>query len=104
MRNTHYLNILQQLTHDAFVTLPHLSRTLNVSISLCEKVMYQLRSQNLVISKHGPSGGYRLTKPFEEIRIEELLPLLPSDDALYRGLAMRLKKARLATVMAEIIS
>lgn len=91
-----------RLEHDRFTAVPLIGQQLGISQSLIEKIMAQLKLVALVESKHGPSGGYRLTKPFDEIYVGDLFPILSKKNALFHVMARRLKTEKLVTLTDEL--
>jgi Rrf2 family protein len=55
--------------------LHDLAERTDVPTSVLEQVMLQLRSAGIVRSERGPSGGYRLNKPAQEITLERIVRL-----------------------------
>ncbi|NIA72101.1 Rrf2 family transcriptional regulator [Pelagibius litoralis] len=49
-----------------------LAEWINRSVSYTEALMAQLRSAGLVVSRHGPGGGYMLAKPAQRITVAEV--------------------------------
>ena len=54
-----------------------------VPLKFLEAILTQLRKQNFLASRRGPSGGYRLTRPPEEISLAQIIrsldgPFAPS--------------------------
>jgi len=54
-------------------SLAEISLRQGISISYLEQLFLKLRKNNLVQSSRGPSGGYRLTKPPEEIKLLSII-------------------------------
>ena len=54
------------------VTLADISEDHGLSISYLEQLFARLRCQKLVAGTRGPGGGYRLSKPANEISIAEI--------------------------------
>ena len=55
------------------ISLTEISLRQGISISFLEQLFLKLRKNNLVQSVRGPSGGYRLTKPPEEIKLLSII-------------------------------
>ena len=53
--------------------LTEISLRQGISISFLEQLFLKLRKNNLVQSARGPSGGYVLTKPPEEIKLLSII-------------------------------
>ena len=54
-------------------SLSEISLRQGISISYLEQLFLKLRRNNLVESARGPSGGYLLTKPPEEIKLLSII-------------------------------
>ena len=54
-------------------SLTEISLRQGISISYLEQLFLKLRKNNLVQSARGPSGGYVLTKPPEEIKLLSII-------------------------------
>jgi len=55
------------------VSLAEISLRQGISLSFLEQLFLKLRKNNLVQSVRGPSGGYVLTKPPEEIKLLSII-------------------------------
>ena len=55
------------------VSLAEISLRQGISLSFLEQLFLKLRKNNLVQSVRGPSGGYILTKPPEEIKLLSII-------------------------------
>jgi len=55
------------------VSAPHIAEMLSISLAHLSKVMRQLVHSELVTPVRGPTGGYRLGRPAEEIRLMDIL-------------------------------
>lgn len=58
---------------DTPCTAKNLTDWMNRSVSYMESDMAQLRNAGLVVSHHGPNGGYTLAKPAHLITVAEVL-------------------------------
>ena len=54
---------------DGPVTLADISRCQGISLSYLEQLFAKLRKKNLVVGVRGPGGGYRLSRPANEISV-----------------------------------
>lgn len=54
-------------------TLAQISERQNISLPYLEQLFARLRRAELVDSTRGPGGGYRLSRPADEIRISEVM-------------------------------
>ena len=55
------------------ISLTEISLRQGISISYLEQIFLKLRKNNLVQSSRGPSGGYILSKPPEEIKLLSII-------------------------------
>jgi len=58
------------------VKIQELAERTDTPISVLEQVLPQLRSAGIVRSERGPSGGYRLNHPPEDITLERVVRIL----------------------------
>jgi len=58
---------------DEPTSLAAISLRQGISLDYLEQLFSKLRKNNLVKSSRGPSGGYRLTKPPEEIKLLSII-------------------------------
>ena len=72
-------------------SLTEISLRQGISISYLEQLFLKLRKNNLVQSERGPSGGYVLTKPPEEIK---LLSIINAVDEKIKTLKCRKESKR----------
>ena len=54
-------------------SLAEISLRQGISVSYLEQLFLKLRKNNLVQSERGPSGGYVLTKPPQEIQLLSII-------------------------------
>jgi Rrf2 family iron-sulfur cluster assembly transcriptional regulator len=55
------------------VSLSHISRRQDISLSYLEQLFTRLRKQQLVCSTRGPGGGYSLNRPADQIAVAEII-------------------------------
>jgi len=55
------------------VTLSHVSRRQDISLSYLEQLFTRLRKRQLVKSTRGPGGGYSLSRPADQIAVAEVV-------------------------------
>lgn len=71
---------------DRLVTLGEISQRQNISLPYLEQLFVKLRRADLVTSVRGPGGGYRLSRPAEQIRVVDVLAAVDeSVDAMHKG-------------------
>jgi Rrf2 family iron-sulfur cluster assembly transcriptional regulator len=55
------------------VPLADIARRQEISLSYLEQLFAKLRRQGLVKSVRGPGGGYRLSRPADEMRVADII-------------------------------
>ena len=55
------------------VTLADISQCQGISLSYLEQLFAKLRKNNLVEGVRGPGGGYRLSRPADQINVAEII-------------------------------
>lgn len=55
------------------VTLADISQCQGISLSYLEQLFAKLRKHNLVEGVRGPGGGYRLSRPADQINVAEII-------------------------------
>ncbi len=55
------------------ITLADISERQGISLSYLEQLFSRLRKQDLVSSTRGPGGGYRLSRPADEITVLDVI-------------------------------
>lgn len=55
------------------VSLADIARRQEISLSYLEQLFAKLRRHELVKSVRGPGGGYRLTRPAEDMRVADII-------------------------------
>lgn len=75
--------MLDIAAHDGggLVLLKDIAARQDVSKRYLEHMMTQLRNRGLVLSERGASGGYRLARDPEDIRLDEIFEALEGDIA-----------------------
>ena len=66
---------------DRPITLADISQRQGISLSYLEQLFSKLRKQGLVSSARGPGGGYRLSRPAEEINVASVITAV--DEKVY---------------------
>lgn len=61
-----------QTRNDGLATIPEIAHNERLSIQYVSKIMNKLRKGGLVASVRGSKGGYRLTRPAENINLLEV--------------------------------
>ncbi len=55
------------------VSLADISKRQDISLSYLEQIFSRMRKNDLVVSTRGPGGGYRLSKPADNIRVSDII-------------------------------
>ena len=55
------------------ITLSDISHRQEISLSYLEQLFSKLRKNELVLSARGPGGGYRLSRPANELAVAEII-------------------------------
>jgi Rrf2 family iron-sulfur cluster assembly transcriptional regulator len=55
------------------VSLADIARRQEISLSYLEQLFAKLRRHGLVKSARGPGGGYRLSRPADEVRVADII-------------------------------
>ena len=64
---------LATINQDKPTSLSEISLRQGISISFLEQIFLKLKKNNLVYSSRGPSGGYLLSKPSNEIKLSSII-------------------------------
>ena len=64
---------LAKFNNESPVSLRDISLRQNISLLYLEQIFSKLRKNNLVHSARGPSGGYLLSKPSDEIKLLSII-------------------------------
>ena len=71
---------------DRLVTLGDIAGRQNISLPYLEQLFVKLRRNDLVTSVRGPGGGYKLSRPAEDIRVADILAAVDETvDAMHKG-------------------
>ena len=71
---------------ERLVTLVEISYRQDISLAYLEQLFVKLRRAGIVVSVRGPTGGYRLARLPDEVRISEILYAVDEEmNALSRG-------------------
>ena len=69
----------------ALVTSEHIATEQDIPAKFLEGILRELRHANIVISRRGPDGGYRLAKPPQEITVADVVRALDGPLAAVKG-------------------
>ncbi|OAT17915.1 iron-sulfur cluster regulator [Buttiauxella gaviniae ATCC 51604] len=94
------LALLLALT-DEVHTLASISVEINLSVSYLEQLATKLRGAKLIESVRGPGGGYRLTRPLNQITVGDIFTAIGTETnrqgfGLFDEIQRRLKHVALS--------
>ena len=69
----------------ALVTSEHIATEQDIPAKFLEGILRELRQANIVISRRGPDGGYRLARPPQEITVADVVRALDGPLAAVKG-------------------
>lgn len=69
----------------ALVTSEHIATEQDIPAKFLEGILRELRHANIVISRRGPDGGYRLARPPQEITVADVVRALDGPLAAVKG-------------------
>lgn len=58
---------------DEIITAKEISAKYNIPYELLAKILQKLKKENILASNQGVNGGYKLSKPLNEISLSELI-------------------------------
>ena len=67
---------------EKFVQLKDVARRQGISLKYLEQIVIPLKKANYLLSARGAGGGYKLSKPPEEITVGEIVALLDGGKSL----------------------
>ena len=68
------MSMLELAMHDdSPLNLTEISQAQGISLSYLEQLFANLREKGLVKGRRGPGGGYRLSRPTDEITVSEIM-------------------------------
>ncbi len=67
------MTALAMTSNDSYTNLLNISKQQKISITYLEQLFMKLKKAKLITASRGPSGGYKLAKPPEQIRILRIL-------------------------------
>jgi len=72
-------------TNERLVTSETIAREQGIPSKFLEGILRELRQANIVLSRRGPEGGYRLAKPPQNISVADVIRALDGPLAAVRG-------------------
>lgn len=61
------------------VTLADISRRQDISVSYLEQIFARLRRGGVVVASRGPGGGYKLSRPAEDISLSDIADIFSKE-------------------------
>ncbi len=74
------INIAEgNLTENRLVRIKEISLDQNISVQYLEQILFKLKKKDIIKGKRGPNGGYKITRPPEDITVLELYEILDEE-------------------------
>jgi Rrf2 family protein len=70
------LQHMQGKNSNAITNAKEIAENFDLPVSLLAKVLQQMAKHNIIEPIQGPSGGYRLNKPLEEIKLNDFIEII----------------------------
>ena len=70
------LQHMQGKSHNDIPSAKEVAEEFDLPVSLLAKVLQLLAKHNIIEPIQGPSGGYRLNKPLEEIKLNDFIEII----------------------------
>ncbi|MFC1527838.1 RrF2 family transcriptional regulator [Candidatus Neomarinimicrobiota bacterium] len=70
------LQHMQGKDHNDISNAKEIAENFDLPVSLLAKVLQQMAKHNIIEPIQGPSGGYRLNKPLEEIKLNDFIEII----------------------------
>jgi Rrf2 family protein len=67
---------------DEVITAKEISNKYNIPHELLAKILQKLKKENILTSNQGVNGGYKLSKPLNEISLSELIDKIEGKTAI----------------------
>jgi Rrf2 family protein len=67
---------------DEIITAKEISNKYNIPYELLAKILQRLKKENILMSNQGVNGGYKISKPLNEISLSELIEKIEGKTAL----------------------
>ncbi|MBI5404179.1 MAG: Rrf2 family transcriptional regulator [Ignavibacteriae bacterium] len=67
---------------DEVITAKEISNKYNIPHELLAKILQKLKKENILSSNQGVNGGYKLSKPLNEISLSELIDKIEGKTAI----------------------
>ncbi len=71
--------ISENTSDGKLVRIKEISESQNISVQYLEQILFKLKNENIIEGKRGPSGGYRLAIPAEEIDLHRIFVILDEE-------------------------
>lgn len=93
--------ILKLLDHNTFRSTTYLARRVYGSANTIACACTQLYKSNLVETKKGANGGYRLKRPLREMTVNDFLEVIPENKKLLRYTLNKINFSNLEDFLKE---
>ena len=67
---------------EEIITAKEISNKYNIPHELLAKILQKLKKENILMSNQGVNGGYKLSKPLNEISLSELIDKIEGKTAI----------------------
>jgi Rrf2 family protein len=67
---------------DEIITAKEISNKFNIPYELLAKILQKLKKENILISNQGVNGGYKISRPLNQISLSELIEKIEGKTAL----------------------
>lgn len=71
--------IAENSTDKKLVRIKEIAEDQNISTQYLEQILFKLKKENIIEGKRGPSGGYKLSLPEEEINLYSIYKILDDE-------------------------
>ena len=87
---------------ESWVTAETISAKYSISVTFLLKIMQEMAKANVLRSKRGPRGGYKLARPAKEITLLEIIEAADGPIASQLELVEQTKKAPFSVEMEKV--
>lgn len=78
------INILVNYSYDEYRSITYICDVTDYSKSTVERTLFLLRRRGFLIAKQGCNGGYKLTRPLGDIKINDLSSFTTAQQTVLR--------------------
>ncbi|MEZ5360039.1 MAG: Rrf2 family transcriptional regulator [Candidatus Zixiibacteriota bacterium] len=101
------LSYLSTLDNDSLANVAEIAESSSIPRELLAKILSELVKAGLAISYSGPTGGFRLAKPAQQVSLAEIISALETKSAIIHCVADssccdRTESCRIRTPMSKV--